>query len=119
MTLTTRDRLFVVAVGLAVVVACAAITLTRPAAAQQTSLANATYTIVHATGSKATAYCPSGTHLLGGGGHENANHTFRAIDVRSYPVQRPYGQPSGWEFGIESDSYRWIDTKAFAICARL
>jgi hypothetical protein len=119
MTLTGRDRLFICGVGLAVVVACALITLTRTADARQTSLANATYQIVHATGSKATAYCPSGTHLLGGGGHENANHTFRAIDVTSFPVIRPHGQSSGWEFGIMSDSYRWIDTKAFAICARL
>jgi hypothetical protein len=119
MSLTRRDRLFICSVGATVVVACAVITLTRPAEARQTSLANATYTIVQATGSKATAYCPSGSHLLGGGGHDNANHTFRAINVRSYPVIRPHGQPAGWEFGVESDSYRWIDTKAFAICARL
>ncbi len=119
MTLTGRDRLFICLVGSAVVVACAIFTLTRPAAAQQAARANATYVVVHASGPKAIAYCPSGTHLLGGGGHEAYNYTFRAINVASYPVIRPHGQTAGWEFGIESDSYRWIDTKAFAICARL
>lgn len=119
MTLTRRDRVFICLVALCVVVGFAVITMTRPAAAERMTLANATYTIVQAKGSKAKAYCPSGTHLLGGGGHESANHTFRAIDVASYPVTRPHGQTSGWEFGIESDSYRWIETTSYAICARI
>jgi hypothetical protein len=118
MTLTGRDRLFICGVGLVVIVACALITLTRSADARQTSLANATYQVVQAHGSRATAYCPAGTHILGGGGHASANHTFRAIEGNSYPVFRQHESP-GWTFGIMSDSYRWIDTKAFAICARL
>jgi hypothetical protein len=114
MTLTGRDRLFICGVGLVVVVACALLTLTRSADAKQTSLASATsYSIVTAHGSKAVAHCPQGTHVVGGGGHQAYAYTFRAIDVESYPV----GQ-TAWTFVIKSDTHRWIDTKAYAICAR-
>src|SRR3954469_997102 len=98
MTLSRRDRLFVCGVGFVVIVACALLTLARSADARETSLANATYQIMQASGPKATVYCPAGTHLLGGGGHENYNYTFRAIDVVSSPVFRPHGQTAGWEF---------------------
>jgi hypothetical protein len=46
------------------------------------------------------------------GGHEAYAYTFRAIDMESYPVG------NGWKFGIKSDTHRWIDTKAYAICAQ-
>lgn len=110
MSLTTRDRLFICGVGAVVVVACALFTLTRSADARQ-ARATTYYTTATAHGSQATAHCPSGSHLVGGGGHQAYAYTFRAIDVESYPVG------NGWRYGIKSDTHRWIDTKAFAICA--
>jgi streptogramin lyase len=113
MTLSRRDRLFICSVGFVVIVACALITLTRSADAQPTALASATsYSIVTAHGSKPVAHCPQGTRVVGGGGHQAYGYTFRAIDVESYPVGL-----SAWTFGIKSDTHRWIDTKAYAICA--
>jgi hypothetical protein len=111
MSLTTRDRLFICGVGAVVVVACALFTLTRSADAKQ-GRATAYYTITTAHGPQSTAHCPSGSHVVGGGGHQSYGYTFRAIDMESYPTHT-----NGWRFGIKSDTYRWIDTKAFAICA--
>ena len=110
MSLTTRDRLFICGVGAIVIIACALFMLTRTANATQ-SRADAIYTIVTANGPQSTANCPGGSHVVGGGGHQAYGYTFRAIDMESYPVG------NGWKFGIKADTYRWIDTKAYAVCA--
>jgi hypothetical protein len=110
MTLTGRDRLFICGIGLAVIVVCALITLTRSADAKQ-GRANVSYSVVTAHGPSAVANCPSGSHVVGGGGHQAYGYTFRAIDMESYPVG------NGWKFGIKSDTHRWIDVKTYAVCS--
>ncbi len=110
MSLTRADRLFICGVGAIVVIACALFTLTRSADAQQARAA-AYYSVVTANGPQATATCPAGSHVVGGGGHQAYAYTFRAIDMESYPVG------NGWRFGIKADTYRWIDTKAYAVCS--
>lgn len=111
MSLTRRDRLFICGVGAIVIFACALFTLTRAANATQ-SRASVVYTVVTAQGAQSTATCPNGSRVVGGGGHQAYAYTFRAIDVESYPVG------NGWKFGIKSDTHRWIDTKAYAVCAQ-
>jgi len=111
MSLTRRDRLFICAVGAIVVIACALFTMTRSANATQ-SRASVAYSVVTAQGPQSTATCPSASRVVGGGGHQAYAYTFRAIDVESYPVG------NGWKFGIKSDTHRWIDTKAYAVCAQ-
>jgi hypothetical protein len=110
MSLTRRDRLFICSVSTLVVAACALLTLTRAANATQ-SRATASYSIVTAHGPQSTASCPTGSRIVGGGGHQAYAYTFRAIDVESYPLG------NAWRFGIKSDTHRWIDTKAYAVCA--
>lgn len=110
MSLTRRDRLFICGVGAIVVISCALFTLTRSANATR-SRADVSYSVVTAQGVKSTANCPSGSTVVGGGGHQAHAYSFRAIDMESYPVG------NGWRFGLESDSFRWIDTKAYAVCA--
>jgi hypothetical protein len=110
MSLTRRDRLFICGVSALVVAACALLTFTGPARARQ-ERASSVYSIVTANGPQSTASCPSGSKVVGGGGHQAYAYTFRAIDVESYP------SGNGWRFGIKSDSHRWIDTKAYAVCA--
>src|SRR5471030_2780330 len=110
MSLTRRDRLFICEVGAIVVIACALFTMTRSANATQ-SRASVFYSVVTANGAQSTATCPSGSQVVGGGGHQAYAYTFRAIDMESYPVG------NGWRFGIKSDTHRWIDTKAYAVCS--
>ncbi len=110
MSLTKRDRLFICSVSVFVVAACALLTLTRSANATQ-ARALTIFSTVTANGPQSTATCPHGTRVVGGGGHQAYGYTFRAIDVESYPLN------NGWRFGIKSDTHRWIDTKAYAICA--
>jgi len=103
MNLSVRDRFFICGVGLAVVVACAMITLTRPADAQQT-LRN----FKIETGSRHVS-CPSGWHRLGGGG-KPVHDTSGVTDIWSYPTHQ-----NGWMFQVKSNGH-YVDTTAYVVC---
>ncbi len=116
MTLTMRDRAFLLLLGLAVIAASAIVSCLLPAGAANPT---AGYTIVSATGTPATAWCPEGTDLVGGGGKGTEKYTYTASGVNSYPVTRPYGQSSGWTYFIRYNGYNTLETTAYAICAKL
>ena len=103
MHLSVRDRLFICGVGLAVVVACALITLTRPAEAKQAAV---NYKIVTA---HRNVTCPHPYHVVGGGG-KPVNDTSGITDVWSYPTHQ-----NGWMFQVKSNGH-YVETTAYAIC---
>jgi hypothetical protein len=115
-TLTMRDRAFILLMGLVVIAVCTIVSCLLPAGAANPT---AGYTIVSATGTPATAWCPQGTDLLGGGGKGTDKYTYTASGVNSYPVTRPYGQSSGWTYYVRYSGYNILETTAYAICAKL
>ena len=115
-TLTIRDRAFILQVGLVVIAICTIVSCLLPAGAANST---AGYTIVSATGTPATAWCPQGTELLGGGGKGTEKNTYTTSGVNSYPETRPYGQSSGWTYYVRYSGYNILETTAYAICAKL
>jgi hypothetical protein len=115
-TSTIRDRVCILVLGLAAIAICTIVSWLLPAGA-----ANPTsgYTIVSATGTPATAWCPQGTDLVGGGGKGTDKYTYNASGVNSYPVTRPYGESSGWTYYVRYDGYHILETTAYAICTKL